>query len=56
MPETEPIHIRPSKRMVKKIDEMVDNGLYKNRNEFIIDAIRRLLFKAEGGPKHENRH
>ena len=38
-----PIQARLPKRMLERIDELVDDGMYANRSEAVRDAIRRVL-------------
>ena len=44
-----PVQIRFTKKMVEKIDELIQNGFYSNRSEAIRDATRRLVLTNDGG-------
>jgi Arc/MetJ-type ribon-helix-helix transcriptional regulator len=52
-----PVQIRINKKMVDKIDQLVEAGVYSNRSEVIRDATRRLVIEMSGknGMKHEMR-
>jgi len=43
-----PIQIRVTKKLVAKIDELIESGVYSNRSEVIRDATRRLLIEFSG--------
>jgi Arc/MetJ-type ribon-helix-helix transcriptional regulator len=41
----DPVQIRLTKELVKKIDGLVVSGMYPNRSEAVRDAVRRLRMK-----------
>lgn len=43
-----PVQIRFTKKMIEKIDDLIQNGFYSNRSEAIRDATRRLVLINEG--------
>lgn len=45
----ETIQIRLTKKLVEKIDEIVEEGFYPNRSEAVRDAVRRLILEQELG-------
>ena len=40
---SEVVQVRMPKNMIRNIENLVQNGLYKNRSEVIIDAIRHFI-------------
>ena len=40
-----PVQIRINRKMIEKIDQLVEAGVYSNRSEVIRDATRRLVFE-----------
>ena len=43
-----PVQIRINRKMVEKIDQLVEAGVYSNRSEVIRDATRRLVIEFSG--------
>jgi len=43
----ESLQIRLTPQVIKKVDELVEQGVYSNRNEAVRDAVRRLVFNYE---------
>jgi Arc/MetJ-type ribon-helix-helix transcriptional regulator len=43
-----PVQIRINRKMIEKIDQLVDAGVYSNRSEVIRDATRRLVIELSG--------
>jgi len=43
-----PVQIRINKKMIDKIDQLVEAGVYSNRSEVIRDATRRLVIELSG--------
>jgi len=41
------LQLRLTKELIKKAQELVDQGLYSNKSEVIRDALRRLVFNEE---------
>ncbi len=50
-----PVQIRINRKMIEKIDQLVEAGVYSNRSEVIRDATRRLVieFSGKNGMKSE---
>ncbi|MCJ7816272.1 MAG: ribbon-helix-helix domain-containing protein [Candidatus Aenigmarchaeota archaeon] len=50
-----PVQIRINRKMIEKIDQLVEDGVYSNRSEVIRDATRRLVieFSGKNGMKTE---
>ena len=50
-----PVQIRINRKMIEKIDQLVEAGVYSNRSEVIRDATRRLVieFSGRNGLPHE---
>lgn len=46
MPKTHMIQIRVPEDFLKKIDSLIEKGLYRSRSEVILDATRRFLEKS----------
>jgi Arc/MetJ-type ribon-helix-helix transcriptional regulator len=46
-----PVQIRINRKMIEKIDLLIESGVYSNRSEVIRDATRRLMieFSGKGG-------
>ena len=42
-----PVQIRFTKKLIEKIDELINSGVYSNRSEVIRDATRRLVIDLE---------
>ncbi|MEM7816265.1 MAG: ribbon-helix-helix domain-containing protein [Candidatus Aenigmatarchaeota archaeon] len=40
-----PVQIRINKKMVERIDQLVEEGVYSSRSELIRDATRRLVME-----------
>ena len=51
-----PVQIRINRKIIEKIDQLVEAGVYSNRSEVIRDAARRLVIELSGknGVHHEN--
>jgi Arc/MetJ-type ribon-helix-helix transcriptional regulator len=43
-----PVQIRINRKMIEKIDQLVEAGVYSNRSEVIRDATRRLVIEFSG--------
>jgi Arc/MetJ-type ribon-helix-helix transcriptional regulator len=43
----ESLQIRLTPQVLKKVDDLVKEGVYSNRNEAVRDAVRRLVFNYE---------
>lgn len=43
-----PVQIRINRKMIEKIDQLVEAGVYSNRSEVIRDATRRLVIEMSG--------
>lgn len=43
-----PVQIRINRKMIDKIDQLVEAGVYSNRSEVIRDATRRLVIEMAG--------
>lgn len=43
----ESLQIRLTPQILKKVDELVEEGVYSNRNEAVRDAVRRLVLSHE---------
>ena len=41
--EMEPVQIRLTKELIKKVDGFIKKGIYPNRSEAIRDAVRNLV-------------
>jgi Arc/MetJ-type ribon-helix-helix transcriptional regulator len=52
-----PVQIRINRKMIEKIDQLVEAGVYSNRSEVIRDATRRLVieFSGKNGMEPETR-
>lgn len=52
----EPMQIRMNPELIKRIDALVQTGIYSNRSDAIRDAVRRLILKDLVGiiPNKEN--
>jgi len=48
------LHIRVEKKMKKRMQELIDSGLFNNQAEIAREAIRNLLLKYKGETKDEN--
>lgn len=40
-----PVQIRFTRKLIERIDELIDSGIYSNRSEAIRDATRRLVIE-----------
>ena len=40
-----PVQIRFTKKLIERVDELIDSGIYSNRSEAIRDATRRLVME-----------
>jgi Arc/MetJ-type ribon-helix-helix transcriptional regulator len=49
-----PIQVRLTKKIIEKLDELVENGVYSNRSEAIRDAARRLAMNLSNGTQNLN--
>jgi Arc/MetJ-type ribon-helix-helix transcriptional regulator len=51
----QPVQVRLTKELLRKLDELVERGLYPNRSEAIRDGVRRLAnsFRALAEPKRK---
>ena len=51
-----PVQIRINRKIIEKIDQLVESGVYSNRSEVIRDAARRLVIELSGknGMHREN--
>jgi Arc/MetJ-type ribon-helix-helix transcriptional regulator len=38
-----PVQIRFTRKIIERIDDLIDNGIYSNRSEAIRDDTRRLV-------------
>ncbi len=43
-----PVQIRINRKIIEKIDQLVEAGVYSNRSEVIRDATRRLVIEFSG--------
>ena len=43
-----PVQIRINRKIIEKIDQLVESGVYSNRSEVIRDATRRLVIEFSG--------
>ena len=43
----ESLQIRLTPQVLKKVDELVKEGVYSNRNEAVRDAVRRLVLSYD---------
>ena len=43
-----PVQIRINRKIIEKIDQLVEAGVYSNRSEVIRDAARRLVIELSG--------
>ena len=43
-----PVQIRINRKMIERIDQLVEAGVYSNRSEVIRDATRRLVIEFSG--------
>ncbi len=43
-----PVQIRINRKIIERIDQLVDAGVYSNRSEVIRDATRRLVIEFSG--------
>ena len=43
-----PVQIRINRKIIEKIDQLVEAGVYSNRSEVIRDAARRLVIEFSG--------
>jgi Arc/MetJ-type ribon-helix-helix transcriptional regulator len=52
-----PVQIRINRKIIEKIDQLVESGVYSNRSEVIRDATRRLVieFSGKNGMEAETR-
>ena len=41
------LQIRLTPELIRRVDKLVDNGIYSNRNEAIRDAVRRMALEYE---------
>jgi Arc/MetJ-type ribon-helix-helix transcriptional regulator len=46
-----PVQVRLTKKLIERIDELVDRGIYSNRSEAIRDAARRLVMEVIETPE-----
>lgn len=46
MPKTRMIQVRVPEHFLKRIDYLIEKGLYRSRSEVILDATRRFLEKS----------
>ncbi len=42
------VQIRINRKIIEKIDQLVEEGVYSNRSEVIRDATRRLVIEFSG--------
>lgn len=40
-----PVQIRFTRKLIEKIDDLIETGIYSNRSEAIRDATRRLVME-----------
>jgi Arc/MetJ-type ribon-helix-helix transcriptional regulator len=43
------LQIRMNKALLKRIDNLVETGIYANRSDIIRDAVRRFVWEKEVG-------
>ncbi|MBR9683634.1 ribbon-helix-helix protein, CopG family [Candidatus Woesearchaeota archaeon] len=43
------VQIRLTSKLVEKLEELVEDGLYPNKSEAVRDAVRRLILEQELG-------
>lgn len=43
-----PVQIRINRKIIERIDQLVEAGVYSNRSEVIRDATRRLVIEFSG--------
>jgi Arc/MetJ-type ribon-helix-helix transcriptional regulator len=43
-----PVQIRINRKIIERIDQLVEAGVYSNRSEVIRDAARRLVIELSG--------
>jgi Arc/MetJ-type ribon-helix-helix transcriptional regulator len=47
VPETDQLNLRLPKKMLKRLDQLVEGGHFRNRQELIREAVRRLVSEIE---------
>jgi Arc/MetJ-type ribon-helix-helix transcriptional regulator len=46
-----PIQIRITRKLVERVDELIEDGVYSNRSEAIRDAVRRHVINFPNNKK-----
>ncbi len=44
-----PVQVRLTEKIIEKLDELVEKGMYSNRSQVIRDAVRRHAERLSGG-------